>query len=231
MDFSHFDKRRYHTLPVREGYGEWVANYEQTVQNEMDIRLFARIQSVEWAQLGRVIDLACGTGRIGVWLKQQGAQQIDGVDFTPEMLALAAEKGVYAQLFTGSVFNTGLPSETYDLAVQSLADEHLATLTPLYRETARITQPDGCFVIVGLHPHYLMNGIPTHFHRSTGEAIAVESYVHLLSDHVKAAHAAGWTLTEMDEGIVDDEWLAKKPQWEKLVNQPVSFAMVWRRHA
>jgi ubiquinone/menaquinone biosynthesis C-methylase UbiE len=230
MDFSHFDKRRYHTLPVQEGYGEWVANYEQTVQDEMDIRLLARIQSVAWAQLGRVIDLACGTGRIGVWLTQQGVQQIDGIDFTPQMLALAAEKGVYAQLFTGNVFDTGLPSETYDLAVQSLADEHLATLKPLYRETARITKANGRFVIVGLHPHYLMNGIPTHFHRSTGEAIAVESYVHLLSDHVKAAHAAGWILIEMDEGVVDEEWLAKKPQWQPMLNQPVSFAMVWRKH-
>ncbi|HEX8684108.1 MAG TPA: hypothetical protein VF707_17435, partial [Ardenticatenaceae bacterium] len=93
-----------------------------------------------------------------------------------------------------------------------------------------ITQPDGRFVIVGLHPHYLMNGIPTHFHRSTGEAVAVESYVHLLSDHVKAAHEAGWTLTEMDEGVVDDEWLAKKPQWQAMLNQPVSFSMVWRKN-
>jgi hypothetical protein len=48
MDFSHFDKRRYQTLPVQEGYSEWVANYEQTVQDEMDIRLFARLQSVDW---------------------------------------------------------------------------------------------------------------------------------------------------------------------------------------
>jgi SAM-dependent methyltransferase len=231
MDFSHFDKRRYQTLPVQEGYGEWVANYEQTVQDEMDIRLFARLQTVAWAQANRVLDLACGTGRIGVWLRQQGVQTIDGMDFTPEMLARAAEKGVYNQLFKGSVFDTGLPSESYDLAVQSLADEHLPTLPPLYREVARIVQPGGRFILVGLHPQYLMNGIPTHFHRTTtDEPIAVESYVHLLSDHIKAAHAAGWTLVEMDEGVVDQEWLAKKPQWEPMLNQPVSFAMVWQKH-
>ena len=47
-----------------------------------------------------------------------------------------------------------------------------------------------------------------------GESVTIRSYVHLLSDHVKAAHAAGWTLVEMDEGLVDEAWLAKKPQWQ-----------------
>ena len=61
--------------------------------------------------------------------------------------------------------------------------------------------------------------------------MAIESHVHLLSDHVKAAHASGWALLEMDEGVVDDAWLAKKPQWQQYAGQPVSFAMVWRRAA
>jgi len=28
MDFAPFDTRRYPTLPVRDGYGEWAGNYE-----------------------------------------------------------------------------------------------------------------------------------------------------------------------------------------------------------
>jgi hypothetical protein len=30
--------------------------------------------------------------------------------------------------------------------------------------------------------------------------VTIRSYVHLLSDHVKAAHAVGWSLAEM-EGV------------------------------
>jgi hypothetical protein len=45
---------------------------------------------------------------------------------------------------------------------------------------------------------------------------------------VKAASAAGWTLAEMDEGLVDDAWLHKKPKWERYRGLPISFAMVWR---
>ena len=52
--------------------------------------------------------------------------------------------------------------------------------------------------------------------------MAIRSYVHLFSDHVKAAHARGWRLLEMDEGLIDEAWLAKKPQWEKYRNRPVS---------
>jgi hypothetical protein len=35
----------------------------------------------------------------------------------------------------------------------------------------------------------------------------------------------------MDEGLVDDAWIAKKPQWQLYRFHPVSFAMVWRAPA
>jgi SAM-dependent methyltransferase len=231
MDFAPFDRRRYPTLPVREDYGEWAQTYEDVVQDEMDLRLLARIETVDWAAAGRVLDLACGTGRIGVWLRGHGVQRLDGLDFTPEMLARAAAKGVYDRLISADVLDTGLPESAYDLVLEVLADEHLADLRPLYRETARLAAPGAVFVIVGYHPHFLMNGIPTHFDRRDGEPVAIESYVHLLSDHAKAAHRAGWALVEMDEGVVDDAWLAKKPNWQRYRSHPVSFAMVWRQRS
>ena len=95
MDFSLFDARSYPTVDVREGYAEWVHSYESTVQDEMDLRLLRDIRTVAWQTIRRAADLACGTGRTGCWLKQQGVEQIDGLDLTPEMLAVAREKGVY----------------------------------------------------------------------------------------------------------------------------------------
>ena len=76
-----------------------------------------------------------------------------------------------------------------------------ATFDPL----ARVTRHEGCFVIVGLHPQ------------------------HLLSDHVQAARAAGLWLLEMDEGLIDEAWLQKKPKWEGYFGLPISFSMVWRQ--
>jgi SAM-dependent methyltransferase len=229
MDFSHFDVRRYPMLAVQDGYREWAETYEEVVQDEMDIRLLARIGTVDWAGAGHALDLACGTGRIGVWLRGQGVQRLDGLDFTPEMLARARAKCVYDRLIEASMLETGLEAGAYDLLIEVLADEHLADLRPLYREAARLAAPSGTFVTVGYHSHFLLNGIPTHFNRRGGEPVGVESYVHLLSDHTKAAFAAGWALAEMDEGVVDDAWIAKKPKWERFRFHPVSFSMVWRK--
>ncbi len=230
MDHSRYDKRGYPIVEVQQGYGEWVNTYEQTVLDEMDLRLFERLNSVPWDSLGTVLDLACGTGRIGAWLKQKTSAEIDGVDLTPEMLEIARGKQIYRSLTNSDVSATGLPDASYDLCIQSLADEHMATLPPLYTEAARVTKPGGFFALVGFHPQFLMAGVPTHFDRAPGEAITIRSYVHLLSDHVKAGLAAGWVLHEMDEGLVDEAWLAKKPKWEKYAGLPVSFTMVWQKN-
>jgi SAM-dependent methyltransferase len=231
MDFSNFDARHYPTLSVQEGYTEWAATYENVVQDTMDLRLLERVQSVPWKQVQQGADLACGTGRIGVWLRQQGVPALDGVDLTPAMLEMARTKDVYRQLYVGDLSDTPLSTEAYDLVTAVLVDEHLADVRPLYREAARITRPDGYFVLVGYHPFFLMSGIPTHFNSTTGEPVTIQCYVHLMSDHVQAALAAGWTLKEMHEGVVDDEWLARKPKWSPYKNRPVSFALVWQKPA
>lgn len=229
MEFKTFDARHYPTLAVSEGYEEWAGTYDAVVQDEMDLRLLARLTTVDWAAAGRTIDLACGTGRIGLWLRGQGLAKLDGLDFTPAMLRQALARGIYERLLEGDVRATGLPDERYELALMVLADEHLEDLVPMYREVARITKTGAGFVIVGYHPHFMLNGIPTHFNRASGEPVAIETYVHLLSDHFKAAQRCGWSLLEMDEGLVDQDWLAKKPKWARYRNHPVSFAMVWRQ--
>jgi SAM-dependent methyltransferase len=227
VDHAIFDKRKYPVVEVSEGYGAWVRTYEQTVQDEMDLRLLERLQTVDWSSARCVLDLACGTGRVGAWLRERSPAVVDGVDLTPEMLDVARRRNLYRTLRIADVCSTGLPAGTYDLCVQSLADEHLPDLGPLYREVARVCKAEGVFVLVGFHPYFLMTGMPTHFDRAPGEPVTIRSYVHLLSDHVKAAHAAGWTLAELEEGLIDEAWLRKKPKWEVYFGLPISFAMVW----
>jgi predicted TPR repeat methyltransferase len=112
MDFSRFDVRRYPTLAVQDGYREWASTYERVVEDEMDLRLLERLSAVDWDAGGRALDLACGTGRIGAWLRARGVHQLDGVDLTPEMLIQAEAKGLYDRLVQGDVRATGLPPAT-----------------------------------------------------------------------------------------------------------------------
>jgi SAM-dependent methyltransferase len=228
VEISRFDVRRYRTVSVPEGYGEWVQTYEETVLDLMDLRLLAELRSVPWPQTQRVADLACGTGRIGLWLRDQGVAAIDGVDLTPQMLERARAKGVYQQLYVGDVADTPLPSTHYDVVTAVLVDEHLPDLQPLYSEAARIVRPGGYCVIVGYHPYFLLNGVPTHFDSEAGEPVAIQCYVHLFSDHARAALSAGWVLREMREGLIDEEWLTSKPKWRPYLHQPISFALAWQ---
>jgi SAM-dependent methyltransferase len=230
MDFAKFDQRHYPTVPVREGYGEWARTYEDTVLDLMDLRLLARLRSVDWRCANHAADLACGTGRIGVWLRKSGVARLHGVDFTEAMIEGARRKGVYDQLTLADVAASGLDTGAHDLVTMVLADEHLADLRPVYREATRLLAPDGRFVLVGYHPFFLMMvGVPTHFDRASGEPVAIESHVHLASDHVSAGLGAGLRLVEMIEGLVDDAWIAAKPKWQAHRDRPISFAMVWAR--
>ncbi len=226
---SLFDRRDYPTASAALGYGEWAATYEETVAVGLDTPLLARLTAVDWKDVAEAADLACGTGRTGQWLKEQGVAAIDGVDITPEMLANAEKRGVYRTLRVGDVSATPLPAARYPLVTMSLADEHLAELGPAYREAARLLVPGGQFLLIGYHPFFLMNGLVTHFHRHDGEAVTIKSYVHLASDHFRAGRDAGLSLVAFDECVIDDEWLKTKPKWRPYLNWPVSFAMVWEK--
>ena len=74
-------------------------------------------------------------------------------------------------LVEADVVRHGLESGAYDLVVTCLVDEHLADLRPLYVEARRIARPDGVYVLVGFHPHFIMaSGMPTHYDSASGEA-------------------------------------------------------------
>jgi SAM-dependent methyltransferase len=226
--FSAFDSRGYRTVAPREGYDRWAPTYEDTVESAMDIALLERV-GIDWESVGSVADLGCGTGRTGAWMATRGVGAIDGVDISPGMLAAARARGVYRSLAEGEVGATGLDGDAYDLAVSCLVDEHLADLAPLYAEAARLARPGGRFVLVGFHPHFIIaSGMPTHFDDAdSGGPVAIETHVHLLSEHVAAGRAAGLDLAELHERVVDDEWVALKPKWERFRDHPISFAFVW----
>jgi len=231
MDFSPFDNRGYPTLPVREGYSAWADTYDDTVQDLMDLRLAEGLTSVRWSAHAEALDLACGTGRFGAWLRCKGVAAVDGLDLTPAMLARAEARGVYRSLTAGEVTAVGRTDGSYSLICQSLADEHLPELGPLYAEAFRLAAPGGLFVVIGYHPWFLMSGMPTHFRDASGRNFAIDSHVHLFADHAAAALQAGWRLQELSEGLIDEAWIAAKPKWTVHRGRPISFAWVWRRDA
>jgi SAM-dependent methyltransferase len=227
--FKRFDQRGYRTVSARHGYGAWQPTYEESVQDIMDLRLLDQVSTVRWSDMKQVADLGCGTGRTAAWLESQGVTTIDGVDVTPEMLEVARVRGLHRRLELADVRRTGLPAGAYDLVVCALVDEHLPELHGLYSEARRLLGVEGTFVLVGYHPFFIMaSGMPTHFDGPDGEPVAIETHVHLQSAHMDAARAAGFVAAELREGLIDDEWIERKPKWSRHRDWPISFAWVWR---
>ena len=169
----------------------------------------------------------------GARIYVQSAGVRNDLDIDGFSIAVCAEIGVEIERHRTRSFRDmeqwGDRIDAYDLVVTSLVDEHLADLRPLYAEAARVAKPDGSYVIVGYHPHFIMSsGMPTHYDSAAGEPVAIETHVHLFSDHVRAAGAAGWTLVEAEERVIDDAWIELKPKWERQRGTPIAFAFVWR---
>ena len=229
MKTSVFDQQHLPTLSVEEGYTAYAATYNEVkAEGLMDYPLLECIQTVVWEQLEAVADLACGTGRIGVWLKEHGVHLLDGVDLTEAMLDQARAKGIYRNLSLADLRQTPLSAHSYDLVSVGLADDHLPELLPLYQEAARLVRPRGYLVLLGYHPFFQLSGFPATFEQRPGVLVAIEGYVHLFSEHVQAASRCGWQLRELYERLIDEEWIARRPRAAPHKGWPVSFACLWQ---
>jgi SAM-dependent methyltransferase len=90
-------------------YGEWADSYDSDFVAESGYILFAHVadQLLRNRELvdGPVLDVGCGTGTVGVCLREGGIEIVDGVDISAPMLAEASKKktskgdSVYRDLF------------------------------------------------------------------------------------------------------------------------------------
>ena len=226
MKFAQFDARGYRTLTVRAGYAAWAPDYDRHQRGvPLATGLLARLPRNLFRQARQAIDLGCGTGRIGVWLRRRWVGVLDGVDATSAMLERARTTGVYRRLRLGDLRRGPERARGYGLAVCSLVACHLSALGPIYRRMHRLVRHGGTAVLVDYHPHFLLNGIPTHFPTPSGQ-VAITNHVHLLGDHVRAALAAGWRLKALEELTVPARVVRLNAAWKRFVGRPISFMVV-----
>lgn len=105
-------------------YRSWAADYDADVFSSAEVIGTDRIADLLAAHLPDralpIVDLGCGTGAAGVRLREHGHTLLDGVDLSPEMLAVAAGKDVYRSLVAADL-SRGLPMRdgTYAAAVSA----------------------------------------------------------------------------------------------------------------
>ena len=225
--FAHYDQRRYRTLGVVDAYTAWAPVYGD-LDDRFDVDLLEASPGLgERVRGARVVDLGCGTGRIGAWARGRGASHVTGVDLTPAMLARAKDRAAYDVLLRGDLTRIPIAAGHADLVTTSLALCHVADLGGFFAEAKRILRPGGTLAIVDYHPTFLFLGIPSHFpDPTTGENIAVVNHIHAFGQIFDASRTAGFALRDLRERFVDDEWITARPSYARHHGLPITA--LWR---
>ncbi len=94
---------------------------------------------------GRLLDVGCGSGAALSFMKERG-WQVRGVDFDPQAVRLARERGL--EVSCGSLEVLQFPDETFDAVTMSHVIEHLHDPAKTVGECLRVLKRGGRLVIV-----------------------------------------------------------------------------------
>jgi SAM-dependent methyltransferase len=94
-----------------------------------------------------VIELGCGTGYFGAWLKKRGAARVVGVDITPAQLDTARdmnkEFGLELEFLEANAEDVPLPASSFDLAFSEYGASIWADANKWIPEAARLLRAGG----------------------------------------------------------------------------------------
>ncbi|MDX1499199.1 MAG: class I SAM-dependent methyltransferase [Woeseiaceae bacterium] len=132
-------------------YRRWAATYDADFVAQEGYVLYLRVSELLLERrseiAGAVLDVGCGTGVVGVALRAGGIDMVDGLDISPEMLAVAGQKTtadgapVYRNLIRADLTQTiDVPDDRYGALVSAgtFTHGHLgpASLDELWRIAA-----------------------------------------------------------------------------------------------
>mgnify|MGYP000288879893 CR=1 FL=1 len=98
----------------------------------------------------RVADLGCGTGSLSLLLAEEG-YAVDGVDFSPEMVARALAKTAgepHVSIVEGDAFDPPLPPSSYDAVLSRHVLWALPDPVEALRRWSSLLRPGGRLVLV-----------------------------------------------------------------------------------
>jgi SAM-dependent methyltransferase len=113
---------------------------------ERDLRVLPDLAGKE------VVELGCGTGYFGAWLKRAGAQRVVGVDVTPAQLDTARrmdeQHGLGLVFVEANAEETGLPADSFDFAFSEYGASIWCDPAKWIPEAARLLRTEGELVFL-----------------------------------------------------------------------------------
>ena len=139
---------------LASAYGEWAADYDKDLVDEMGyvapVLTCRLLQQYVQDPQAEILDAGCGTGLVGKALSEAGYRNLEGLDYSEDMLEQARRKNVYRALHQGDLTaRLDLPDERFD-AVVSVGTFTCGHVGPEgLGELIRVTRPGGfiCFTV------------------------------------------------------------------------------------
>jgi len=128
-------------------YSDWAASYDAETGRDgyhLPFSIAAWVARHVSPEAGPILDAGCGSGLSGPVLAALGYKNIEGLDFSPDMLALAKTRGCYARL-TQAELGKALPWPDGHFAAFFSTGVFTAGHAPASSldELVRITRPGG----------------------------------------------------------------------------------------
>lgn len=135
-------------------YGEWAEQYDKDLIDEMGYVAPALASQLLQEYVddlnARILDAGCGTGLVGSYLHQKGFRNLEGFDYSAQMLEKAKDKKIYTRLHQGDLtVRLNLADNCFD-AIISVGTFTCGHVGPeALDELIRITKPGGylCFTV------------------------------------------------------------------------------------
>ncbi|NWE39675.1 class I SAM-dependent methyltransferase [Pseudomonas yamanorum] len=197
-----------------------------------------------------VVDLGCGYGWFSRWAREQGAEQVLGLDVSHKMLARAKEmtssSGITYAI--ADLEQLELPTATFDLAYSSLAFHYIVDLKGLFARIHQTLVPGGRLVFSIEHPIFMAPRQPGWLIDEQGrKSWPVDSYqlegprvTNWLADGVIKQHRtlgtlltllieAGFTLSHVDEWGPSEADLKARPALAEELERPMMLLVAAHR--
>ena len=183
---------------ARELYADWAEHYESDVFGTLQVTGSAHVAALLAAYVApddnpSILDAGCGTGAVGALLHDAGFRHVDGLDLSPQMLAVAARKQVYRALAEADL---NLPFEPpqpgYDAVVSAGTFVHGHVGGEGFAALSRLLTPGGIMVCAIADPVWVQDRF---------DRLLQDLELHTLSHNVEAV---------LPDGAPDVHMLAAK---------------------
>ena len=187
-------------MKIQDAYTRWSATYDSDRNLTRDLDRRVTESTIGDRNYQNILELGCGTGKNTALLNRIG-RKILALDFSPGMLQRAKSKITTDHVFfVRADLTKPWPARTgaFELVVCNLVLEHIEDLAPVFHQAAQSLTAGGEFFVSELHPFRQYQGTQANF-RNEQETVAIEAFVHHLSDFTEVARQNGLSLKMMKE--------------------------------